>query len=534
MATMWPRRLPDWVLRDGRRGAEIKVYKALESQLDDAWRAYYSRPWLGIGRRGEEIEGEADFIVAHPQHGLLFLEVKGGAISYLPDLDQWRSRSRRGETSKIKDPIKQASGCQHAYLRKLRDDPQWPRGFKRLRHGAVFPDTGPFAADAQTVASYERFLFCDGEQFEQGFGRWVQQRLSPHGDAEGGAVPLGERGLEVLHRRVAAPLELSLRLSSEVEGDLSEMDRLLTGAQLFAMDALDQHRRAVVSGGAGTGKTLLALEYAIRSAERGASVAVLCRSKVLAGIYRGRLGDNPVRVLSMPELLSARRGPVKRDIGVFDAVLVDEAQDVPWDTWAYVEGLVEPAQGRLFAFADSNQAIYELAADLPTKLNAATIELRSNLRNTVEIARATDHLYSGPLIRPAGPDGAPPVVVDTGDPAATTIEVIKDLIGKGLTPASLAILVPDESTKSQMLRALGDAGVPCADAAGYERLAATVETVRDFKGLESPVVVLLADRQLAKDRELAYVAISRARSRLHVVGPVAGTPLGRALADQLA
>ena len=56
-----------------------------------------------------------------------------------------------------------------------------------------------------------------------------------------------------------------------------------------------------------------------------------------------------------------------------------------------------------------------------------------------------------------------------------------------------------------------------------------VETVGRFKGLESPVVILLTDRMLSKNQELSYVAVSRAQTRLFVLGVTKGTILGNAL-----
>jgi hypothetical protein len=48
--------------------------------------------------------------------------------------------------------------------------------------------------------------------------------------------------------------------------------------------------------------------------------------------------------------------------------------------------------------------------------------------------------------------------------------------------------------------------------------AITIDTVRRFKGLERQVVVLLAPDAVIDEPELAYVALSRPRSRLFVIG----------------
>ena len=58
--------------------------------------------------------------------------------------------------------------------------------------------------------------------------------------------------------------------------------------------------------------------------------------------------------------------------------------------------------------------------------------------------------------------------------------------------------------------------------------AARMETC-SFKGLEAAVVVLVVDGVAANNSETAYVAVTRARSRLFVIGSVRGTRLGTAL-----
>src|SRR5262245_25743364 len=96
MAKLWPHRLPAEIRNNILRAAERRVYDALAAQLDDSWTVFYSRPWLGLSPTGEEIDGEADFVVAHPQRGFITIEVKGGAISYDPRENRWTSTDRFG------------------------------------------------------------------------------------------------------------------------------------------------------------------------------------------------------------------------------------------------------------------------------------------------------------------------------------------------------------------------------------------------------------------------------------------------------
>src|SRR5262245_33256418 len=119
MALMWPRSLPPDVLDNPLRSTEISVYRALERMLDASWQVFYSRPWLGMTSRGEEKDGECDFVVAQAEHGLLCLEVKGGAVAWDPATSQWTSRDRWGIVHRIKDPVAQARSAKHEILKKL-------------------------------------------------------------------------------------------------------------------------------------------------------------------------------------------------------------------------------------------------------------------------------------------------------------------------------------------------------------------------------------------------------------------------------
>ncbi len=100
MARFFPAELPTRVHQDPLRSAEIKVFDALRQQLSSAgaWTVFYSVAWLG--RRGgadggAARDGETDFIVAHPDHGILLIEVKGGRIGYDGAHGQWTTMDRR-------------------------------------------------------------------------------------------------------------------------------------------------------------------------------------------------------------------------------------------------------------------------------------------------------------------------------------------------------------------------------------------------------------------------------------------------------
>lgn len=536
---MWPKILPHWVLSDPRRAAEVEVYNRLERMMPDEWTVFYSRPWWGIGPKGGELDGEADFIIAHPESGLLFLEVKGGAIFYDPAKDQWISRDRDGVRHRVKDPMKQAMSCKHRFLDRLKGLPGWPKFFVRFRHGVIFPHAKEPPEAEQVLGPYEKRLFCCSDEFTNAFDDWILERLAPHparfDSTEHGPGP---DGIVLLHDLVAKPASLLVPLVREIEGEIESMERILTGAQLALIPMIDSAPRVLVEGGAGTGKTVLATELAARCAARGQTVLFCCRSTPLAGRIADRMSRfSGVTVMAFEDLAEACRW---RDGGAaappsgkpWDVAVIDEGQDFDWEWWDLIDQMIPREGGLLRVFTDSNQAVYRRRDDLETRLQAISFPLRVNLRNTKPIARATESLYEGPLIDAPGPDGTAPTkhVSDIDSAVNSGVEALVGLLrNEGIAPSMLALLVPSGEIRQEVLKELGKLNVRAADASQNSSECVTVETVARFKGLEAAIVLIVTDRLLANNQELSYVGVSRARTRLSVFGPISGTMLDAAI-----
>ena len=266
MARMWPVEIPTWVLQDRRRSSESKVFDALKRSLDDSWTVYYSRPWYGLSITGGEIEGEADFILAHPDRGILFLEVKGGLISYDPTQSKWHSVDRHGIKHKIKDPVEQAKKCRYEFARKLQKQKGWPENHVNYKYGVIFPDAADPAKEINSIGGHDKNLFCFAKSFNTNLESWLISRLESHGRNNENVGP-GRQGLAIIDSLIAQPVKLKVTLNTDIRGDLEAMDRLLTGAQLQVIHSIRNLSRAVISGGAGTGKTLVAIEIAKMLAE---------------------------------------------------------------------------------------------------------------------------------------------------------------------------------------------------------------------------------------------------------------------------
>src|SRR5262249_11979067 len=71
--------------------AERRLYEGFLDQLSEEYVVFHSVDWvLGPRRPGEgPIQGEADFVIAHPVDGILVLEAKGGNLAFDPATGRW-------------------------------------------------------------------------------------------------------------------------------------------------------------------------------------------------------------------------------------------------------------------------------------------------------------------------------------------------------------------------------------------------------------------------------------------------------------
>src|SRR5262245_6441394 len=102
-------------LLDTKSAAERRLFQRLKQDVSDQVVAFHSVAWLTPGEGGRPREGEADFVVAHPSHGVVVLEVKGGRIRYEAKSRHWSSIGKKGE-ARIKDPFRQVRESQHLLI----------------------------------------------------------------------------------------------------------------------------------------------------------------------------------------------------------------------------------------------------------------------------------------------------------------------------------------------------------------------------------------------------------------------------------
>jgi hypothetical protein len=525
-------------IRFERSPAEVRVFGTLEATLGDDWIVLHHVRWLEKQPGREPKDSEVDFVLAHPDHGLLVLEVKGGACSYDAATGEWTSRGRQG-MSTIKDPFDQAKDGGYGFHRQLKAMPGWPSAWGPVGYAVCFPDaklrTRPLPHMSDVLIDTD--LLRSPDDLE---ARLIEIcEFWRRGNHRG-----GDDGIRVLLDAFAHDVRIEHPLRLDVE-DADRAILELSDEQFRVLDMLDGERRVAVSGPAGSGKTLLAAEKARRLAAQGIDVLLTCFNRPLADHARAGLGDvEGAHVAGFHQLcfdLCKEAGvatPGDRDarefwdeqlpafvaeaIDVlgprFDALIVDEAQDFAETWWLPLQMLLrDPDQGIVYVFFDDNQAIYGRPVGLPDGL--VTARISEVWRNTSPIFDSVMAFYDGSKVTCRGPEGPQIEMISvTADTMKSELsKVLHRLITEGdLRPRDVAVLTPHAAAHSPLHGKIGSFQLVAEPSAKKDILLASIYR---YKGLDAPAVVLCdIDRYVEEEfRKLMYVGCSRARAYLAVL-----------------
>lgn len=548
MAIMWPRELPNDVLRNILRSTECSVYKKLQASLDDSFTVFYSRPWLGLKPDGEEIDGECDFVIAHPALGILTLEVKGGVIAYDPRLDQWTSRDRWKITHRIKNPVGQARTSKHQLREKLQKYPGWTPRKVRMRHGVIFPHA--LKPNLDLAPDMPLCLFCFSDDFDNNLKAWVLARFGELDNKYNREQALGRDGIRALEDLLARPFQLHVPLGRVIDDDDKNI-QILTTQQYYILRSIECISRAAIAGGAGTGKTVLAMEEARRCSSNGYRTLFTCFNKPLAAEIKRRMSSiKNLEVTAYHELclriissagINIPTGLSEtifyRDVCPnlvvdalcmhqfqgYDAIIIDEGQDFYASWWPAIECLMDQKGRGIFrVFYDSNQAVYGNILNIPADVRLIPIRLTLNMRNTLKIHEVLKRYYEGHPIEPLGPVGLMVEWIKCKTVQALihqTEKCVKRLfINERINLEDITILMSDNTLLEATNWTHNITGYPTTNCSELKKNAVVIDTVRRFKGLESKIVILVLTQDMISKTELLYVATSRARNHLIILG----------------
>jgi UvrD-like helicase C-terminal domain/AAA domain len=530
--------------------AERRLYEGFLEQLDDAFVIYHSVDWVVGGRAGRD-EGEADFVITHPELGLLALEVKGGRVAYDAATKRWTQTGHSGTHGLDEDPFHQSKGAMHSLVRILEAQPGWDRWKPSYGFGVAFPD-GRYETAAHPGAPAEividrHDLARLAERVPEVMRTWAR-----------GGRRFGAEGMEAVSKALGFSVEIRTPLRLRFDEEDKKIVEL-TSDQAWVLAFVLHRRRAAVTGPAGSGKTVLAVSVAKQLATAGHRTLLTCFNRRLGEYLRASVGGfggidtatfhqlcvqmakeagvdlppedvgpaSPYFEHRLPDALAEAAGRLGPR---YDAIVVDEGQDFREWWWPALLSLhTDPDGGFLYVFADDNQNLYGGALPVGEEDRVGPISL--NLRNTKQIGEFVSVFYKGeqqPIAR--GPDGEPVEILGYAgedDLEHLLAVVLRNLVEEEHVPLEDIVVLTPSGTGKSRLRRTGTVD-------GY-RLSETVEpgavlatSVHAFKGLERPVVILaeLGDKHLEDLRDYLYVGGSRARNHLVVL---AAEPVAREL-----
>lgn len=540
--------------------AEAKLYRALRDLLPEAYLVLFQVNWI-LRREDEQArDGEADFLIAHPEHGYLCVEVKGGGVCFEGNTGHWYSIDRHNVKHEIKNPVEQALRAKYSILTKLRENPRWGlHGPGRIAcgHAVFFPDINEAAPIVR--ADLPGCLIGITDDLRN-IREWVGAALEYWSSNDNSANPIGQRGMEIIKNTFAHSFEVSPLISARIR-DQEEQRLRLTQDQIRVLDVLRTQRRVSISGGAGTGKTVLAVEKAKRLASEGFNTLLTCYNRQLADHLSNVCGAaENLDVMSFHQLCYLRVKMAGEQSGremldeakktypgmdlfdvqypaalsysldvvpnQYDAIVCDEGQDFREEYWFPIEMLLADYEtSPLYIFFDDNQNIYSRARSFPIK-NESYL-LVTNCRNTDQIHDAAYQYYKGEPVAPSGIAGEEIQLIEAlrHDAQATRLHSkIVELIAKEqVVPSDIVVLVADGLRKQEYYDELLGRPLPRPSQWAVEGVtreeAVLLDTVKRFKGLESPIVFLwgLDTLDLDREQELLYVGLSRAKSVVYVV-----------------
>lgn len=508
---------------------------------------------------------ELDFLVIHPELGLVIVEVKGRGVE--PRGDHWIRKDAQGREQVLEEsPGEQLQAQQYALLRFLQEAglgfvPQITRVLAlpalSLQPGqALGPDLP--ASRILTREKLQRSFLALREAVTGG-AAWDVWRKSPESRHHEIRPEQLRKLLDVMTPKIAPPPSLAQLLESE--GRLQD----LTARTLMDHLALNFSRgRFHVHGGPGSGKSLLARQVTRLWAAGGRRVLVLAFNKAITYATQNALDDlvradrvlvSTYHDLAVNLLREAGQLPPCEDqsrffnqqvpeglnellctggcrsTGSWDSLVVDEAQDLDPSWVRPLLGLLrDPERDPVLLLEDPAQSLYREARHELGQSWRIDLSLRQHpaLRRAACLAFPACGWEAPEDIRE---DGAVTFQRSSPDTWKRDLATNLDTLAKeGLQPRQVLILSPHrpETLRLKDGQVLGPwrlNAIPDwweAEKAEHVRMG----TVHAFKGLEADVVIYLAPAYRHSDAQrLAYTAYSRARHRLIVLEKALAEPL---------
>ena len=559
-----PKMIPAQMGDNNPSAAEKQVFAGFAAMPDtDNWTILHS---VGIAKHPRQSQGEADFVVIIPEKGTFTLEVKGGTIYRNRGI--WYSENRYGVSNMIKDPVSEADDASQAFKGFVSKSPRNPMMDKLegtvFGFGVMFPDCSFHDKLSMIELADEQLADADDcispKTLKAYLLRLAEFWRIAFRDNKKVKLPSAHQSrliTDILRPDFDARISLQSTIRN-VENKILE----LTENQLSVLDGLTDNDRCLVKGGAGTGKTTLALNLAERMSGEDKKTGLFCFNKQLAYDLQKKTADTPGVLsdsfteymkktslqggFSVPEEggeytakyyleelpLHFMEAFTALDLPQFDFLILDEGQDLMRPQyldamdWILKGGL---QNGCWFFFMDAErQDLYGAAggadsvkAELKSRgISYTNYSLTDNCRNSGAIAEKIDEIFGTKTRRRSGTERGEAVQIKTYKDEKGQLKALGEILDKlkqeGI-PAEEIVLLSTVRYENSVVKDLE--GWPITTDYTTRKGKILFSTVHTFKGLDSPVVILTDINHFffANNKMMLYVGMSRAKSVLYML-----------------
>ncbi|MBS0646808.1 MAG: NERD domain-containing protein/DEAD/DEAH box helicase [Verrucomicrobia bacterium] len=548
---------PPYIDKDCKSTGERMIFDMLKKDsFTEDWIVLHS---LNLSQHTKRLYGEIDFLLLIPNAGVFVMEVKGGDVRCKNG--EWEFIDRHGNVNRNKSPFNQARDAMFSLQTEIKKEFGAKHRFNKIQFGflVAFPQVN---FDKHSV-EYEQWQIFDKTNYnsnhETFFKTLIQQFTEKHKTqlwfSPTESLP-SRQDLEELCHFLRGDF-MRVRSAKERLAEFDSQVKTYTEEQFGVLESIDLNERSLVQGSAGTGKTMIAIESAIRAAAEGKKVFLTCYNRIIGEWMQKQLeGWSNITVSSLHSyLFELTKGfdydktqENKQDFyskylpnlmkeffkigvkGKFDKLIIDEGQDLIREEYL---GLFDSmltnglANGYWEIYGDfERQAIFaqlsksEMLDLLKTFGHHSKHLLRINCRNTKEIGEETS-LISGfekPPFLLEYLEGLPVAYYFYRDEAhqrQILNEQLKKVAYEDLPLNEIVILSPKkfENSCAKSLPGYSTKEIKTANEVSATQKYFGFATVQSYKGMEGNYILITDIEDLSSEvaKSLLYVGMSRAR-----------------------